>query len=230
MRFTNCGIIYELLYLNFKCSHFMSLWLFVKGFFTGLLVSAPLGPVGVMCIQRTLNRGIKSGVISGFAAASADTVYAIIAVLGLGFVINFIKQEQYWLQLVGSVLILLFALKIFYTNPAIEVRKNRNKKNKPLEEFLSIFFVTLSNPGVFFGFLALFAWLNIVNEEASYVSALVLIGSIFVGAMVWWYSLCAIINRFRQKIRLKNIWWLNKIMGIIVFICGLIVLIELYFF
>lgn len=208
----------------------MSIWLLIKGIVAGVLVSAPLGPVGVMCIQRTLNRGIKSGVRAGFAAASADTVYAVIAVLGLGFVINFIKSEQYWIQLIGSILILLFAVKIFYTNPAIEVRRNKNKKNKPLEEFISIFFVTLSNPGVFFGFLALFAWLNIVSEEASYASALILITGIFLGAMTWWYSLCAIINRFRQKIRLKNIWWLNKIMGIIVFICGLVVLIELYFF
>lgn len=208
----------------------MSIWLLIKGILAGVLVSAPLGPVGVMCIQRTLNRGIKSGFRAGFAAASADTVYAIVAVLGLGFIINFIKEEQYWIQLIGSLLILVFAIKIFYTNPAIEVRRTRSKKNKPFEEFISIFFVTLSNPGVFFGFIALFAWLNIVSEEASIISALILIGGIFLGAMTWWYSLCAIINKFRQKIRLKNIWWLNKIMGAIVFILGIVVLIELYFF
>lgn len=206
----------------------MSVWLLIKGFLTGLLVSAPLGPVGVMCIQRTLNRGIKSGVRAGFAAATADMVYAIIAVLGLGFIINFIKQEQHWIQLVGSLLILVFAIKIFYTDPALEVRKSRLKKNKPFEEFISIFFVTLSNPGVFFGFLAVFAWLNIVSEEASITSAIVLVGAIFIGAMTWWYSLCAIINKFRQKIRLKNIWWLNKIMGIVVFVLGLVVLAGLF--
>jgi len=207
----------------------MSIWLFIKGILMGLLVSAPLGPVGVVCIQRTINRGVKSGFISGLGAAAADTVYAIIAVLGLGFVITFIKEEKYWIQLVGALIIILFAIKIFYTNPAVEIRNNRNKKNKPLEEFISVFFVTLSNPGVFFAFIAFFAWFNVVGEEnAGYFSALVLIGGIFTGALSWWYILSAVINKYRKRIRLKNIWWLNKIMGIIVFICGVIALIELF--
>jgi threonine/homoserine/homoserine lactone efflux protein len=207
----------------------MSIWLFIKGILMGLLVSAPLGPVGVMCIQRTINRGVKSGFVSGLGAAAADTVYAIIAVLGLGFVITFIKEEKYWIQLVGALIIILFAIKIFYTNPAVEIRNKRNKKSKPLEEFISVFFVTLSNPGVFFAFIAFFAWFNVVGEEnVGYFSALILIGGIFAGALSWWYILSAIINKFRKRIRLKNIWWLNKIMGIIVFICGVIALIELF--
>jgi threonine/homoserine/homoserine lactone efflux protein len=206
----------------------MPVWLLIKGLIMGLLVSAPLGPVGVMCIQRTLNRGVKSGFISGVGAASADSFYAIIAVLGLGFVIDFIKTEKYWIQLIGALLILLFAVKIFYTNPAVEFRNNRNKKSKPLEEFLSVFFVTLSNPSVFFAFIAFFAWFNVVSEEAGYLSAILLVGGIFTGALSWWYILSAMINKYRRKISLKNIWWLNKIMGVIVFICGVIALIELF--
>jgi threonine/homoserine/homoserine lactone efflux protein len=206
----------------------MSFWLLCKGLFMGLLVSAPLGPVGVMCIQRTMNRGIKSGLISGVGAAAADTVYAIIAVLGLGFVINFIKEEKYWIQLIGAGLIIILAIKIFYTNPAVEIRKKGNKKSKPLEEFLSVFFVTLSNPVVFFTFVGLFAWLNVINDEAGYASAMILVGGIFTGAFGWWYLLSTVINKYRHKIRLKNIWWLNKIMGVIVFICGVVALVELY--
>lgn len=207
----------------------MSFWLFVKGIIMGLLVSAPLGPVGVVCIQRTLNRGVKSGFISGIGAAAADTMYAIIAVLGLGFVITFIKEEKYWIQLIGAIIIILFAAKIFFTNPAVEVRNRRNKKRKPLEEFISIFFVTLSNPGVFFAFIAFFAWFNIVSEEnTNYFSALILVTGIFTGALSWWYILSAMISKYRKRIRLKNIWWLNKIMGIIVFICGAFALVELF--
>jgi Putative threonine efflux protein len=207
----------------------MSVWLFIKGILMGLLVSAPLGPIGVLCIQRTVNRGIKSGVRSGLGAALADTFYAIIAVLGLGFIINFIKEEKYWIQLFGAVLIILFAVKIFYTNPAVEVRNNRNKKSKPFEEFVSVFFVTLTNPAVFFAFIAFFAWFNVVSDEDSgYLSAVILILGIFTGAMSWWYMLSAIISKYRSRIRLKNIWWLNKIMGIIVFICGVVALVELF--
>ncbi len=206
----------------------MSFGLFFYGILMGLLVSAPLGPVGVMCIQRTINRGLKSGLISGFAAASADTVYAIIAGIGLGYIVNWIQQEKYWIQLIGAAIIILMAVKIFYTNPAVELRNKRNKKSKPLEDFLSVFVVTLTNPAVFFVFIAMFAGFGLVDENTNYLSAALLIGGIFAGAFAWWYILSNLVNKFRSKIRLKNIWWLNKIMGLIIFVLGVIALVELY--
>ncbi|MDP4209030.1 MAG: LysE family transporter [Bacteroidota bacterium] len=207
----------------------MTIGLLLKGILMGLVVSVPLGPVGVMCIQRTINRGMKSGLISGIGAASADTVYAIIAGFGLGYIVNFINQEKYWIQLIGAIIIIGMAIKIFYTNPAVELRNRRNKKSKPLEDFISVFLVTLSNPAVFFVFIAMFAGFNVVSSQPNnYLSVLIAIGSIFLGAASWWYVLSAVVNKFRSRIRLKNIWWLNKIMGVIVFICGLVALIDLY--
>ena len=206
----------------------MSFGLFFYGILMGLFVSAPLGPVGVMCIQRTINRGLKSGLISGFAAASADTVYAIIAGLGLGYIVNWIQQEKYWIQLIGAAIIILMSVKIFYTNPAVELRNQRNKKSKPLEDFLSVFVVTLTNPAVFFVFIAMFAGFGLVDENTNYLSAALLISGIFAGAFAWWYILSNLVNKFRSKIRLKNIWWLNKIMGVIIFVLGVIALLELY--
>jgi threonine/homoserine/homoserine lactone efflux protein len=206
----------------------MSFGLFFYGILMGLMVSAPLGPVGVMCIQRTINRGMKSGLISGIGAASADTVYAIIAGLGLGYIVNWIQREKYWIQLAGAAIIIIMAIKIFYTNPAVELRNSRNKKNKPLEDFLSVFVVTLTNPAVFFVFIAMFAGFGLVDENTNYLSASVLIGGVFTGAFSWWYILSAIISKFRSRIRLKNIWWLNKIMGIITFGLGIFALVELY--
>ena len=200
-----------------------------KGLFLGLLVSVPLGPVGVMCIQRTINRGLKSGFVSGLGAAAADTFYALIAGVGFGFIVSFINREKYWIQLIGAIVILAISIKTFYTNPAVELRNQRNKKTKPMEEFLSVFFITLSNPVPFFVFLASFAGFNMLDENTSYLSAILLIGGVFTGAMAWWYFLSLGISKFRSKIRLKNIWWLNKIMGVIIFICGLIVLYKLYF-
>jgi threonine/homoserine/homoserine lactone efflux protein len=87
----------------------------------------------------------------------------------------------------------------------------------------------LSNPVPFFVFLASFAGFNMMDENTSYLSAILLIGGVFTGALAWWYILSLGISKFRSKIRLKNIWWLNKIMGVIIFICGLIVLYKLYF-
>jgi threonine/homoserine/homoserine lactone efflux protein len=206
----------------------MILGLLIKGIFMGLLVSIPPGPVGAMCIKRTIHRGIRSGVISGIGAATADTLYAIVASLGVSYVINFIEQERYWIQLVGAAIILLIAIKLFYTNPAVEFRNNRTKKANLFEEFLSVFFITLSNPLVIFIFIALFAGFNMLDGPDRYISSLLLIGGVFSGAMLWWLLLSVIIDRFRTRIRLKNIWWLNRILGIIVFCCGVFALLKLY--
>ena len=194
----------------------------------GMIVSVPVGPVGVVCIQRTINRGLKSGYLSGFGAASADTIYAIIASFGLGFVVNFIHEQINWIQFIGAVVLILIAIKIFYTNPGVEIRKKRNKKAKPMEEFLSVFFITLSNPAVFFIFIALLASLKVFTGKLNYLSGLLVITGTFIGAMLWWYLLSNLVNKFRSKIRLKKIWWLNKIMAVIVFICALVALIDLY--
>ncbi len=194
----------------------------------GLLVSIPPGPVGALCIKRTINRGVRSGVITGIGAASADTLYAIIAGLGVGYVINFIEQERYWIQLVGAAIILIIAIKLFYTNPAVEFRNSRTKKTSLFGEFLSVFFITLSNPLVIFIFIALFAGFNLLDGSNRYISALFLIGGVFSGAMLWWFALSVLVDRFRNRIRLKNIWWLNRILGIIVFGCGVVALLKLY--
>ncbi len=207
----------------------MGLSLFLKGIGMGLLVSIPLGPVGIMCIQRTINRGLKSGVFSGVGAAAADTIYALIAGFGLSFIINFIESKQTIIQFIGALIIVAISFRIFYTNPAVQLRNQRNKKNSRFGEVFSIFIVTLSNPAVFFAFLAMFAGFNILNSSSGHIGTLTAILGIFVGSMLWWYVLSALINKFRSKIRLKNLWWLNKIMGVVVFICGVVALIDLLF-
>jgi threonine/homoserine/homoserine lactone efflux protein len=206
----------------------MFLALLLKGIFFGLIVSVPPGPVGALCIKRTISRGIRSGVVSGIGAASADTLYAIIAGLGVGYIINFIEQEKYWIQLVGAAIFMMIAIKLFYTNPAVEFRNNRTRKSKPLEEFISVFFITLSNPLVVFVFIAMYAGFDAFGTGFHITSALALIGGVFTGAMLWWFILSVVVNIYREKIRLKNIWWMNRILGIIVFACGVIAMIKLY--
>lgn len=201
---------------------------FLKGILMGLIVSVPLGPVGVMCIQRTINRGLKSGIISGLGATAADTVYAVIASFGLGYIVNFIEKQIYWIQIIGASILIIIAIKIFYTNPAVEFRNNKNKKSSPAEEFLSVFFITLSNPTVFFVFIGLLASLKLVTGSSNVFSATVVISGIFSGAFLWWYSLSHLVNKFRNKIGIKKIWWLNKIMAVIIFICGIVAILDVF--
>ena len=195
----------------------------------GLAVSAPLGPIGVMCIQRTINRGIKSGIFSGLGAASADLFYALIAGFGLSYIINFIEARQTIIQFIGALIVVLVSFKIFYSNPAVQLRNQRNKKGKPLEEAISIFVLTVSNPAVFFAFVAMFAGFNVIDSTSGHVGTITAIAGVFIGSMLWWYILSAVINHYRTKIRLKNLWWLNKIMGIIVFLCGILALADVLF-
>lgn len=207
----------------------MGLTLFLKGIGMGLLVSVPLGPVGIMCIQRTINRGLKSGVFSGLGAATADLFYALIAGFGLTYIIGFIEAQQTIIKFFGALIIVAISFRIFYSNPARQIREQRNKKGKPFGEILSIFVITVSNPAVFFAFLAMFAAFNILNSSAGHLGTLTAISGVFVGSMLWWYILSAAINRFRSRIRLRNLWWMNKIMGVIVFICGVLALLDLFF-
>lgn len=195
----------------------------------GLVVSAPLGPVGVMCIQRTINRGLKSGLFSGLGAASADLFYALIAGFGLSYIINFIEARQTIIQFIGALIVVLVSFKIFYSNPAVQLRNQRNKKGKPIEEVISIFVVTVSNPAVFFAFVAMFAGFNVLDSSSGHMGTITAISGVFIGSMLWWYILSAVINHYRTKIRLKNLWWLNKIMGVIVFLCGILALADVLF-
>lgn len=207
----------------------MTLGVLIKGLIIGLVVSIPPGPVVALCIKRTIHRGFKSGVVTGIGAASGDTFYALIAGFGLSFVVNFIREEIYWIQLFGAALVIVLAIKLFYANPIVEFRNNRTRKSNPWEEFLSVFLVTISNPTVLFTFLAIFAAINVLGDNPHPLTPLFLVAGVFTGALIWWATLSLIINRFRNKIRLKNIWWLNRILGVVVFVFGLVILLELYF-
>ena len=133
----------------------MDLELLIKGFIIGVSASVSIGPIGVMIIQRTLNKGRLSGFISGMGAAIADTIYAIIAGFSLTFIISFLEKEHILFQLFGGLVLLVLGTRIFYTNPALQLRRQRRKKSKLYEDFFSIFLLTFTNPLAVFVFVAI---------------------------------------------------------------------------
>ncbi len=207
----------------------MDIFFITKGIVIGILASVPLGPVGVVCIQRTLNRGRLNGFASGMGAAFADTVFAIIAVLGLTFIINFVEEHQTWFKMIGGVLLILIGFRIFYTNPVVQIRRQRKNKNSIFEDFLSVFLLTLTNPLAVFIFIAVFASLGILAEEMNYFVAFCIVLGINLGAALYWFSLSSLINAFRNKFRLKSLWWINKIAGLSIILFGIAALISLLF-
>ncbi len=200
----------------------------IKGIITGLLVSIPLGPIGILVIQRTLNKGRLSGFVSGLGAAVADMIFALITSLGLSIIINFIRDKQMFFQIAGGLFVLFIGFRIFYTNPAKALRLQRMNKTMLSQDFVSAFLLTLSNPLAIFVFLAIMAAINIAGEKMNFFQLSIMLAGVFSGAAVWWFTLSSIANRFRKKIRLRSIWWMNKVTGTVVFIFGIAVVVSVW--
>jgi threonine/homoserine/homoserine lactone efflux protein len=200
----------------------MNLHAIVDGVIIGFSASVPLGPIGVLVIQRTLNKGRWSGFISGLGAAFSDTIYAIIAAYSLSVIVGFIESRLLLIQIGGAAVLIGLGLKIFYTNPAVQLRRQRNKSSNRFQDFISTFLITVTNPLAVFLFLAFFAGLGVVPEESNLPEQLLLITGVFGGAACWWFILSGLINLFKRKINLRRLWWINKIAGAVIVVLVII--------
>jgi threonine/homoserine/homoserine lactone efflux protein len=205
----------------------MFLTLIVKGILIGFLVSIPLGPIGVLVIQRTVNKSRVAGLMSGMGAALSDTLYAIIAGFSLTYIVDFIRQYELLFQSIGALVVMALGIHIFFKNPTTDLRRSRLRGNTHFKDIISTFIVTFSNPLSVFVFLAIFTSSGVaVNLEHSYHSFFVILG-IFTGAFIWWFSLSGIVSLFRHKISLRVLWWINKTAGAIICIFALVTVIVL---
>lgn len=188
----------------------------VNGMLIGILCSAPMGPVGVLCIQRTLNKGRNFGIVTGVGAALSDMFYALMTGLGMSFVMDFVKDPQtmYILQLVGSILLFAFGYHTFHTRP--NLRPPSQNRGTLMHNFLTSFFVTLSNPLIIFLLIALFARFPIITPDAPLFQQGLGYISIFIGAMLWWYGLTYVIDKVRVSFNVERIFLINRIIGAIV--------------
>jgi threonine/homoserine/homoserine lactone efflux protein len=194
----------------------MFFMLIVKGVLMGLLVSIPLGPIGVLVIQRTVNKSRIAGLLSGMGAALSDTLYAIVAGFSLTFVIDFIRAHEIFFQSLGALVVLALGISIFFKNPVNDLRRNKLRGNTHFQDIISSFLVTVSNPLTVFVFLAVFTSSGVaISLEKPYHSFFVILG-IFLGAFLWWFTLSGIVSLFRHKINLRVLWWINKTAGALI--------------
>ncbi len=197
----------------------------IKGFSIGVIVSAPLGPVGVLCIQRTLNKGRAYGFVTGLGAALSDITYALITGYGMSFVFDFIQANIFYLQIIGSIMLLLFGIYTFRSNPVRSIRPVSTNKGTLVHNFVTAFFITLSNPLIIFLFIGFFARFAFVLPEIPVYEQTLGYISIVCGAVSWWFSITFIISKIRNQFNLRGIWILNRIIGgfvIVMSIVGLI--------
>ena len=199
-----------------------TLELVLKGLFVGVIASAPTGPVGILCIQRTLRKGKEYGVATGFGAALSDLIYALITGLGMSFVMDFIQNEanMFKMQLIGSAMLFIFGMYMFRSDPNKNFHPVSKEKGTLFHNFITAFLVTLSNPLIVFLFIALFARFAFVVPNQPVVQIIGYL-SMFCGAMLWWLGLTCLVNKIRTHFSVRYIRILNLTIGGIVGISSL---------
>jgi len=161
-------------------------------------------------------------------AAVADLLFAITAGFGLTFIIDFIGAHKVFFRLIGGLIVIFLGIRIFLKSPIRQVRERNNGVNNLWRDFFSVLIIMLSNPIAIVLFIGVFAGLNLLRDGGYFFHSLVFAG-IFCGAALWWFILSSFVNTYRHNFRLKNLWWLNKVTGVIIFIFGLVALFSILF-
>ena len=187
----------------------------LKGIIIGIVASAPMGPVGVLCVQRTLNKGRIYGLITGTGAAFSDLLYALLTGYGLSFLYDFISNEStiYWMQLVGAIIMFIFGVHTFRTNPMKNTRNVSRNKSNLLHNGVTGFFITLSNPMIVLLFMALFTPFNFMIPEMDPYLQCIGYLAIFGGAMLWWLFITSVVNTLRARFDVKGVLVINRVIG-----------------
>jgi len=203
----------------------MDIRFFLRGLIIGFSIAAPVGPIGLLCIRRTLAEGKTSGLISGLGAATADAIYGCIAGFGLTFISNILIRQQLWLRLIGGLFLCFLGLKIFLTRPAKLAASA--KGNGLLGAYASTFFLTLTNPMTILSFAGIFAGLGVGSSSGNYISAGMLVLGVFVGSALWWLILSSVVGMISTKVEPRRLRWVNRISGVIITAFGLFALLNL---
>lgn len=198
--------------------------LLLKGIIIGFALALPIGPVGILCIRKTISRGHLSGMIIGFGAATADAMYGCVAALGLTFISDLLVTQQMWLRLIGGAFLLYLGIKTFLTHPVEEMPQANGRGL--LGTYVSTLLLTLTNPLTIFAFLGVFAALGLRNGNLGYGSAATLVSGVFLGSSLWFFTLSYGVTLFRKKINSTGLGWINRISGLLIILFGIIAIVS----
>jgi threonine/homoserine/homoserine lactone efflux protein len=199
-----------------------------KGLLIGIIASAPMGPVGILCVQRTLNKGRWYGFVTGCGAAFSDMIYAGITGLGMGLVVDFVNNDtnRFYLQIAGSLMLLGFGYYTYRTDPTRKLRKPGQQKGTLTHNAVTAFFVTLSNPLIVFLFMALYAQFAFGLQPEHPIDLVAGFVSIVGGALLWWWGLTWLIDKIRTKFSTDGIKLINQVIGMVVMVGSVIILLT----
>ncbi len=204
--------------------------LLIKGIIAGLAVSAPLGPMAMVVVQRSLNKDRRYGFLSGIGVAASDTTYAIIAAFSLSVIIGFVVDNQLVFKLVGAAVLILVGLKLGFSDPVKMKRKALRQKTarNPFAVIGEMYVMTLTNPASLFFLGAAFAGFGLIEHQSSKSSIIILLIGVALGTVLWWYFLTWLLSLLRKKLRLRHLFWINRIAGSVIVIIGIIALLSVF--
>jgi threonine/homoserine/homoserine lactone efflux protein len=196
----------------------MDVLLLFKGMFIGIAIAAPVGPIGVLCIRRTLVSGQLSGFISGLGIATADGAYAAVAAFGITYISNIVVGKQLWFGIIGGSLLLLLGIKTLVSRPS--EKGTLENKNFLLGNYFSMFLLTATNPLTIVYFTAVFAGLGPASRD--YVSPALMVTGVILGSTLWWFLLSYAVNHFRSKFNIGRLKIVNLVSGSVIVILAAI--------
>lgn len=205
----------------------------LHGLLIGILISAPMGPIGVLVIQRTLNKGRMPALYTGIGAALSDMIYCLLTGLGLSFVQDFVSRNQAVLQIIGSLFIMGYALFLIRKNPSRRLRAPAVQPSGYWRDFATGFIFTFSNPLILFFIIGLFARFQFLDSHYHALEYVVGYVCIAAGALGWWTTVTYFVNKVRAHFNIRSMWLINRVIGVIIMImavAGLWLGINSYYF
>lgn len=193
-----------------------------RGVAIGVLISAPMGPVGIMCIQRTLDKGRMTGFYTGVGAAISDLVYCLLTGFCLSFIEDFLERNHSIIQLLGSVVLFGFSFYLFRKNPAQQLKKPVGEYASPRKNIVTGFLFTFSNPLILFLIIGLFARFNFLQPDIKFYHYILGFISIIAGALGWWWLVTFSIDKVRAHFNLRSMWLINRIIGVIILLFAIV--------
>ena len=195
----------------------------LKGFLVGMCASAPIGPIAILVVQKSLSKGHKAGFISGLGASVVDTLYAFIAIFALAFAQKFIEEHQNAILLVGGVVLAIVGLTMAFSDPFRKMKDDGDSSVSP-KDFGQAVAMGLSNPMAIFVMFTLFAFFGLANDAPHNWRVTPIILSVSAGSVAYWFSISWLLSRFRKNFRMRTILWISRITGAIIVIIGIALL------
>lgn len=202
------------------------LYILPRGIAIGALISAPMGPIGMLVIQRTLSKGRWPGFFTGVGASMSDLIYCLITGFFISFVTEFIERNQLIIQLLGSVVLAVFALFLFRKNPTRQLKTAKDSPNNYVSDAVTGFLLTFSNPLILFFIITLYARFNVLLPEFTVIHYVWAYGTILLGALLWWYLVTYLVNKLRKRVNVRSLWLVNRIVGTALLLMSLVGIVK----